>query len=381
VENLVIIERIFSSYRKPIYDLINKSIDSKLLYGTNNSGIKTANASYAQQIYSLQYGNKDTNILLFPLKKILKLKPKVIFCDLAIGMLNLPVIICVCKLFKIKIAFWSHGYNRKTGFNPDKRWIDKYRLFLMKLVDANIVYSQFDKDVILPYLKKDSVYVAQNTLNTNSLSKISKELELEGKMNVKQRLGIKHEFNIVFIGRMLASKKPEMLLDLYEYLLLNFNISVGIHFIGEGEMLTKIRARVDNNFNKKDFYFHGAIHDDLATGQILFVNDLMINPGYLGLSVNHAFCFGCPVLSFQSKDGYPAHSPEVEYVIHNKTGFLLENHTLEAMAKKVNDYLKNKSIQEEFHQNLKYAVENTFPIEKMLRGLMECYDFLTLNKN
>ena len=381
MEKLVIIERVFSSYRKPIFDQLRKHIDFKLLYGNNNSGIITAKSSYSKPIHSFQYAKEETKVLLFPIKEILKVKPDVIFCELAVGMINLPIIIYLCKAYKIRLAFWSHGYNRKTGFNPKNKLIDKYRLFLMRLVDANIVYSQFDKAVISPYLNKDSVFVAQNTLDTNALSDIRIKLEEEGKTRIKQRLGIKHDFNLVFIGRMLASKKPEMLLDLYEYLLLNFNISVGIHFIGEGEMLPKIRARVDNNFNKKDFYFHGAIHDDLATGQILFINDLMINPGYLGLSVNHAFCFGCPVLSFQTKNGYPAHSPEVEYVIHNKTGFLLENHTLEAMALKVNDYLKNKSIQEEFHQNLKYAVENTFPIEKMVNGLLDCFEFLNAKKN
>jgi glycosyltransferase involved in cell wall biosynthesis len=381
MEKLVIIERVFSSYRKPIFDQLRKHIEFKLLYGKNNSGIKTANACYSKPIYSFQYAKEETKVILFPIKEILKIRPEVIICDLAIGMLNLPIIIFLSKVLNIRFAFWSHGYNRKTGFNPKNKLIDKYRLFLMRLVDANIVYSQFDKAIILPYLDKDSVFVAQNTLDTEVLSGLRTKLEQEGKTIIKQRLGIKHDFNLVFIGRMLASKKPDMLLDLYEYLLLNFNISVGIHFIGEGEMLPKIKARVNKSFNIKDFYFHGAIHDDLATGQILFVNDLMINPGYLGLSVNHAFCFGCPVLSFQTKNGYPAHSPEVEYVIHNKTGFLLEEHTLEAMAIKVNDYLKNKNIQEEFGRNIKYAVENTFPIEKMVNGLMECFEFLNAKKN
>jgi glycosyltransferase involved in cell wall biosynthesis len=381
MEKLLILERLFSSYRKPIFDQLQKHLDFNLLHGKNNSGITTAQASYAKPIKSFQYAKEETKVILFPLKEIFKIKPKVIFCDLAIGMLNLPIIIYLSKALNIKIAFWSHGYNRKTGFSPDKRLIDRYRLFLMRQVDANIVYSQFDKELILPYLNKNSVFVAQNTLDTNALSRIRTELEQEGKTNVKQRLGVKHEFNLVFIGRMLASKKPEMLLDLYEYLLLNYNISVGIHFIGEGEMLSKIKDKVNKNFDKYDFYFHGAIHDDFATGQILFVNDLMVNPGYLGLSVNHAFCFGCPVLSFQTKNGYPAHSPEVEYVIHNKTGFLLENHTLEAMASTVNDYLKNKKIQEEFSQNLKYAVEKTFPIEKMMNGLLDCFEYLTAGKN
>ena len=68
MERLVIIERIFSSYRKPVYDGINKQISLKLLYGANNSGINTARASYAKPIYSIQYGKKDTKNTAFPRK-------------------------------------------------------------------------------------------------------------------------------------------------------------------------------------------------------------------------------------------------------------------------------------------------------------------------
>lgn len=378
---IIFIEKIFPTYRKPVFNTLAKQIDFRFLTGKNNSGVGTVEANYVDSIPYFQYGKKDTQTLLFPLLKTIKRRPKIVICEFALGILNLPIIILVCKLFKIKIAFWSHGYNRKIGFFPEKKLADKYRLFLMKWVDANIVYSQSDQKLLQQYLPKNAVFVAQNTLDTISLSKIREKFEGEGKNKVRDRLGIRHEMNIVFIGRMLASKKPDLLLDVYSLLKSNYGIKVGVHFIGEGEMLPLIKEWIDTNSVENDFYLHGSLYDPLLSGELLFASDLMINPGDMGLSINHAYCFGCPVVSFETKNGYPAHGPEIEYVIDNKTGFLLKEHSAEALAMIIYEYFKNAELQEAMRKNILDAVENTFPMEKMVNGFLECARFLLLDKN
>lgn len=378
MEKLVIIQKIFSSYRKPLFDLIDKRTDFQFLYGENNSGIKTAQASYAKSICSLQYGKKDTKVLLFPVKEILKIKPDIIICELAMGILNLPVIIYLCKIFNIKIAFWSHGYNRKTGFNPEKRLIDKYRLYLMRLVDANIVYSQQDRKLMEKYLE-NPVFVAQNTLDTNALSRIYKRLREEGKEAVKFRLGINHEFNIVFIGRMLASKRPEVLVEIHDKLVKDYGVKIGVHFIGFGEMQAKVKELALQNEYPEDFYFYGAIHDDEKSGEILYTSDLMVNPGGLGLSVNHAFCFDCPVISFKENTWAMAHGPEVEYVVNKKTGFLIKGHHIDDMVESIYEYLQQQELRIELQKNIRFYVEHVFPIEKMVDGVMDCVEYLEKN--
>lgn len=376
-KKVLVVERIFSLYRKPVFDLVNQKVDLKVFFGKNKSGIRTAQTEYSESIPSFQYLRNDTSVLLFPIRKLLKNKPQVVIFDLAIGILNLPFIILICKLLGIKIAFWSHGYNRKIGFHPEKRLSDKYRLFLWRLVNANIVYGHADKRILQKYLSKKEVFVAPNTLDTPTLLKIKEKLQIEGKAQIRKRLNIKHKFNIVFIGRMLASKRPELLIDIYSILKSRYNLTLGIHFIGDGEMLQPIKERVRLNVLESDFYFHGPLYDDEKNGELLFISDLMIMPGDLGLSVNHAFCFGCPVVSFKRKNGIPAHGPEVEYVVNNKTGFLIEDSTPEAMAATINDFIRNNTLKEEFQKNIAFTVENIFPLEKMVGGVLDCIDYLT----
>jgi len=380
-KKVVIIEKIFANYRKPVYDLLSDQVDLLVLHGQNNSGIAMAKTRYSKRIPSIQYSSNETALILFPLFQILKFKPQIVVLDFSLGIINLPIIILICKIFGIKCAFWSHCYDRSIGFAPESRFYDRYRLLLMRWISAIIAYSKEDKDILKPYLTKTKIFIASNTLDTVSASEIRKKLELEGRSKIKNRLGVTHEINLIFIGRIIPSKKPELLIDLYELLKDRYKLAVGVHFIGDGPMLPQIKGLVKGKSIEDDFYFHGAIYNDVQNGELLFISDLMVMPGAVGLSVNHAFCFNCPVLTLKKVNGFPAHGPEVEYVIHNKTGFLIKSHTAEAMAIKVNDYLKNKKMQEEFHQNLKYAVENTFPIEKMVNGLLECFEFLTAKKN
>ena len=359
--------------------MLYEKIPFVLLHGENNSGIKTGSANYSKLIRSYQYGNTETQVLLFPSYQIIKIKPQVVICELAMGILNLPVIIVVCKILNIKLAFWSHGYNRKTGFNPHGNLIDRYRCFLIKWANANIVYSKFDREVIKPYLPNSPVFVAQNTLDIPTLTQIRNKLEIEGKNQVKRRLKISQEFNLVFIGRMLPSKNPEMLIDIYKKLIKDYNLRVGIHLIGEGEMLSKIRLLIEQENITDDFYLYGSLHEDSLSGEILYACDLMINPGALGLSINHAFCFDCPVISFASKNGTPAHGPEIEYIVNRKTGFLLENHSAEAVARTIFEYVNNKTLKEDVKNNIRYTVTNVFPLEKMVDGITECYSYLSSN--
>ena len=129
------------------------------------------------------------------------------------------------------------------------------------------------------------------------------------KAAIKERLGIKHDFNILFIGRLLASKKPDLLLDVYEILKNQYQTTIGVHFIGSGERYDAIKERIESNFDASDFYLYGAIHDNEKSGELLFASDMMVLPGAAGLSINHAFCFDCPVVSFAAHNWDPAHGP------------------------------------------------------------------------
>ena len=372
---VVIISRVFSDYRRPIYNISSEKYIFSFLHSHNKSGIHQVIAPYSIKIKSFNFSKKETGTYLFINNYLEKIRPQIVIHEFAIGILSMFKTFLKCKLLNIKFILHSHGYDRKKGFNPQKNWLDNIRLFYLKKADAIIVYGRFDKSVLGNYINIDKIFVAQNTLDTHHLLSIKNSLVEEGKGNVKKRLGFDKQYNIVFIGRLLADKKPDLLIDALEQLLNTFHLNVELHFVGDGIEYSFLKEKTEKLGLENNVVFHGAIHDEKKSGEILFASDMMVMPGYLGLSVNHAFCFDCPVMTFEQQENGPFHSPEVEYVINNETGFLLQEHSVDSLATALNNYFNNPTLQITLKENIQKMVSNVFPIEKMVKGFDDaiCY--------
>lgn len=373
---VVIIGRVFSAYRKPIYDILSEKYSFNFLHSQNSSGINQVITPYSVEIESFKFSKKETGTYLFISNYLEKIKPQVVIHEFAIGILSMFRTYLICRRLKMKFILYSHGYDRKKGFNPQTSWFDKIRLFYLKKADAVIVYGQFDKSLLGNYINTDKIFVAQNTIDTHHLLSVKNKLAEEGKENVKKRLGFDKQYNLIFIGRLLEDKKPALVIDALNELLNTHHLDVALHYVGGGNEYSYLKEKTESLRLANNVVFHGAIHDENKTGEILFASDMMVMPGYLGLSVNHAFCFECPVMSFEQQENGPFHSPEVEYVINDETGYLLQEHSADSLAFALNKYLCNPILQITIKENIQKMVSEVFPIEKMVKGFDDAISYV-----
>lgn len=281
------------------------------------------------------------------------------------------------------MIFWGHMYDRTKGFSPAKSLLDRYRQWLWRKADAIIAYSQEERQLLVDcYIPQEKIFVAFNTVDTRSFLKVRDNLESEGKPAVKKRSGFVHEFNLTFIGRLYKEKQPELLLDLLIELTDRGIKSIAVHFVGDGEMTSVLKKRVEDARLENMVFFHGAIYDEALSGELLFCSDLMIMPGCVGLSVNHAFCFNCPVVTFKQVGQIPAHGPEIEYIRDSKTGFQIANHTTSALADVVENYLLSADLRKTMRNEIRNFIERDCSIEKMAAGVVEAIKWTSaaLNK-
>ena len=71
----------------------------------------------------------------------------------------------------------------------------------------------------------------------------------------------------------------------------------------------------------------------------------------------------------------PFHGPEVEYVKNGKTGFLVSNGDVSAMAEKVIDLISDKEIVLQMRKNIREALEKEFSINRMMDGFSKAILF------
>ncbi|MBN2214926.1 MAG: glycosyltransferase family 4 protein [Bacteroidales bacterium] len=378
---ILFIQRIFSDYRKAIFDRLSEKYILKLIHSRNKSGIIQVTAPYSKIIPSYKYGKKETNMLLFVLPTIISFKPHIIVHEFTPSIISLHLSFLYAKIMGVKFVLWGHGYNRNFGFDPKNSFSSKIRLFYLKYSDAVILYSYDAKKELSKYVNAEKLYVAPNTLNTNALLKIKDNLNSLGENYVKQQIKFIHDYNLIFIGRLLKNKLPDVLIAVYEKLAPVLNNNVAIHYIGDGVMLPMLKRIVHQKQYEENIFFHGEIHDDFIIGQILFASDIMVMPGYVGLAVNHAFCFDCPVATYKQGQNGPFHSPEVEYIEDSKTGFLAESYNLDDLSKKILDYLTNPDLQEKMKKNINYLIRNKCSINNMLQGFLDCFNSFENNKS
>ena len=106
---------------------------------------------------------------------------------------------------------------------------------------------------------------------------------------------------------------------------------------------------------------------------------MMIMPGALGLSVNHALCFDCPVVSFKQGLRGPFHGPEAEYVVDNRTGYLAKDWNIEDISEWIISYLTDFEKRTKMKTEIRFAVKEIFPKKKMVDGFINSIMY-TLSK-
>ena len=368
---ILIIQRIFSNYRKPIFDRLNSKYELLLLHGKNKNGIKQITTDYSKAIKQIKYFKKETNVYLSLLYDLFKFKPVVVIHEFNPSIISLYPLFFLRKLLGFKLILWGHGFNKNN--KNLKSLSAKVRIFLANQADAILLYSKGGKERMMPLVKtSEKIFVASNTLDTDKFITLRKKFEKNDISFSKTQLNISFKYNIVFIGRLLDEK---VLTDIFVSIVTRLNKireDVGIHLIGDGEAKVVLMEKL-KGFN--NVVFHGANHDDEETGRLLYISDLLLNPGYLGLSVNHALVFGTPVFSFKEGINGPFHSPEAEYIVHNKNGYLANPFDIDELVTAINNYLDNSSQQKAFYISSIETIETMASIKNMEKGFIDAITY------
>jgi len=376
---LVIIQRVFSNYRKAIFDILAEKYDLTVLHSVDKSGISQINSAYSKKVKSFKYWKKETNVFLCVLPKLIRNKPGIIIHEFTPSIISLHLSFLFSRIFSRKFIIWGHGYNRRTGFAPKSSFVSMVRYWYMKHSDAILVYGQEGKKDLGQFVDTDKIFVAQNTIDTSYLIALRKGLEKYGVDAIKKELGITHKYNLVFIGRLLKEKHPEFLFELYKSFEPSLRKDIAIHIIGDGEMYKTIREGIGTNNFGDNIFIYGKIDDASINGKYLFISDLLVNPGYLGLSVNHAFCFHTPVVSFEEGINGPFHSPEIEYLIQNKTGYLAKNGNIDDMSGFIVNYIHNTGLQDLMKNEIENCITTNCCISNMEKGFADAINYCISN--
>jgi len=377
---IIILQRILPHYRAGIFRKICKRFPgTKVIYGQpfKNESLKNSD-DLSDDIFikcSNSYFDRKGKVFISNIfSRIKQIKPNIVISVFNVGNLNIYVLFILRKFLKFRIILWSFGYDPESGFIPDKKITDKIRLYLSQKADAVIFYWDNGKHEVSRFSNKtDHYFTAPNTLDTVKQTEFKETFDLTGKENIKAELGVSERYHFVYIGRLLEDKQVDLLIKAYG-LLDNEKGDCRLTIIGDGPEKDKL-LDLSKELNLKNIYFTGEILNEVQTGKWIYISDVFVMPGRLGLSVVHTFCFGTPVISQKKEKHF--HGEGIGYVKDGVNGFLVEDGNISELAEKMKLIISDNELSDRLRLNAFNTSLNECSVDNMINGFERAIEYVS----
>jgi glycosyltransferase involved in cell wall biosynthesis len=220
---------------------------------------------------------------------------------------HLPVIVFLFALRRplgFRLAAYTHPEMRSAGLRH--RRLNRFLTRLMfAMYDKIVLYTEqaMREAVAKGLLPASKAAFANNTLDTESISA------------VYDYVPPPDEPRILFIGRLIPSKRLDLLLEYYRELKKKLP-GLELVVVGDGPEAPLVREAAEKD---PAVHWKGAVVDEAAIAEVMRGVQLVFLPGLSGLSIVHAFCYGRPFATIENEN----HGPEIAYLEDGRNGLVL----------------------------------------------------------
>jgi glycosyltransferase involved in cell wall biosynthesis len=219
-----------------------------------------------------------------------------------------------------RLAYWTHGWNMERSFRrPVDLVAQCARLPSFAAADAIGTYSD------------EGARWVRRCLPWQTVITLGNALDREGMRRAATAAPVRHGApQLLSIGRIRADKNVDRILDVFFHLQ-RMMPDAGLTIIGDGPGRERLERRAGAELNRA-IRFMGALYDEAELAPHFLGADVYVLGGAAGLSVNHALAYALPIVAFPRSPRGPFHHPEIEYVVPDRSGILVEDYDDEAMA-------------------------------------------------
>ncbi|HIB36732.1 glycosyltransferase family 4 protein [Mesonia sp.] len=254
------------------------------------------------------------------------------------------------KLFFRKTIAWGHAWPRAGK----KSKSDFVRNLMRLLATEVVVYTHQQKEELQKKMPKKNIKAAPNSVY--SKKEMCTDYSIAGN-------------NIIYVGRMVADKKPKFLLKGFHQSLDIIPENTNLILVGDGEELQNLIDYTKKNKLENRVEILGHI-SEVERLSILYQKSLVsVSPGYVGLSITQSFGFGVPMIISRHEN----HSPEIEAVKEDFNAIYFETDNLIDFRKKLNDIFLQKELWLLRRKEIAEFCKDRYSIESMASTFIEIY--------
>lgn len=376
------VTRYVPAYRIPILNQLNEALNGNLVVCAGDpphaSSVLKARESQTELFERIQLKNHfwwGDKVHFQNFEGVFERypNPRVVIAEDSPRSISLPFLLRRARANGAGRVLWGIFYSVHRPFSA-RHPIQFFRLRMARRVDACACYTKSVRARLSSFVDPSRLFLAQNTLDTQTLSGLRQDLKREGRVAIRERLTINiDDAVLVFVGQLLPRKGTRELLDVFQRIQSDTNATLLV--IGDGPDLEPMREIVIGK-DLRNVHFLGALPLLEESCPYIYSADVTVIPGYVGLVANHSFGLGVPLVTMEAPGEAPFHGPEVESVIDGENGFITKR-AISSLESGIRRVLKDRDIYSE--NALRYA-EQHLTSEGMVQGLVDAIEFADINR-
>lgn len=239
----------------------------------------------------------------------------------------------ICRFRGIKVIFWAHGlYGDEKGLKL------RLKKFFYRLPHKFVLYERRAKKILIKHgFSPDNLYVVFNSLDYDTQKVLFDKIHRMKRNGTFESLKNPDLPVVIFIGRLTKVKKLHLLIEAINQIN-SRETKVNLMIIGDGPEKSNLVEIGETGVQNKWIHFTGACYDEEIIAKYLYMSDLCVSPGDVGLTGIHSLSFGTPV---GTHDNMFNQMPEAEAVQENYNGFFFKENDVTDLKNKIEYWINN----------------------------------------
>lgn len=331
---ICLITNIAPHYREEIYRLIDREFQCDFVFGdTLGNGIRTfAPMGFRNEVRILKNIQKgEVTLWQKGVLKMLGRKYDAYLVSGDIRCFSTWMFLLLSRLSCRKVYMWAHGWSGRE--NPLTRILKK---IFYRFPDGIFLYGFYARELMIDEgFRPEKLWVIHNSLAYSVQKNIRSVLK---KTDIYRRHFSNSDPTLIFIGRLTASKKLDMIIAAMK-LLKKDACSCNLVLVGAGWESEYLRMIALENGLDDRVWFYGPCYDEERSAELIYNADLCVSPGNIGLTAIHVMTYGTPAVTH---DSFLHQGPEFEAIHPLVTGDFFKYGSVVSLAETIRRWLSDK---------------------------------------
>ena len=353
---------VLPEFRVDLYNRLNNDFELEVVVAHGTSNMPVFTGKMEKKFSEIVLVNKEFHFCGFSfvwqkglIKEVLFGSYDVFLPQGNFGILSNYPILLIRWLRGKKNIVWMCAYERpEVSFGIKKKIRNKVSGMVLKLFHGSVAYSSHAKEYLVSRgMPAECIRVIGNTVDVKSLHEKSSMLQ---RQVCQEALGLKGDV-ILFVGKLTAAKKIELLLYALKELIDSGRDDVMLVLLGDGPVRGGLEVLSRDLGLNDHVRFEGVVID--GKEKYFRVATVAVMPGSGGLFINDCMASGLPVILSYS-DG-----THFDLIEDNVTGVLFERDNEKDLAKKISMLLDDESLRNRIASRAEELILEKYTIDKM----------------